>query len=92
MILLWLVLPHQKRQVKKRVAVILKRSVARIAQTRDGHVPNETHIGHLLRNEMDTHADTSCAGANWSLMEYTGQVCEVSPFLSSYNPVRDCKN
>jgi hypothetical protein len=33
---------------------------------------------------MDTHADTCCAGANWSLMELTGEVCDVNPFLNSY--------
>ena len=38
---------------------------------------------------MDTHADTCCAGANWSLMELTGDVCDVNPFLDSYNPVSE---
>ena len=55
----------------------------------DGKVPNDTSPGHLSYNEMDTHADTCCAGANWALLEYTGQVCEVSPFLSSYAPVSE---
>jgi hypothetical protein len=38
---------------------------------------------------MDTHADTSCAGANWSLMELTGELCDVNPFLASYQPVQE---
>jgi hypothetical protein len=38
---------------------------------------------------MDTHADTSCAGANWSLMELTGEICDVNPFLVSYQPVQE---
>ena len=38
---------------------------------------------------MDTHADTCCAGANWSLMELTGEVCDVNPFLESYQPVQE---
>jgi hypothetical protein len=38
---------------------------------------------------MDTHADTSCAGANWSLMELTGELCDVKPFLDSYNPIME---
>ena len=41
------------------------------------------------RNEMDTHADTSCAGANWKLMELSNTMCEVSPFLDSYQPVQE---
>lgn len=35
---------------------------------------------------MDTHANTYCAGANWSLMELTGEICNINPFLDSYNP------
>ena len=37
---------------------------------------------------MDTHANTSCVGANWSLMELTGELCDVNPFLASYQPVQ----
>jgi hypothetical protein len=45
--------------------------------------------GHTARNELDTHANTCCAGANWSLLETTGEYCEVSPFLGSYEPVSE---
>jgi hypothetical protein len=38
---------------------------------------------------MDTHADTCCAGANWALMDLTGNICEVTPFLESYEPGND---
>jgi hypothetical protein len=38
---------------------------------------------------MDTHADTCCAGANWALMDLTGNICEVTPFLESYEPVNE---
>ena len=38
---------------------------------------------------MDTHADTCCAGSNWSLLETTGEFCEVSPFLGTYEPVSE---
>jgi hypothetical protein len=38
---------------------------------------------------MDTHADTCCAGSNWSVLEYTGQLCEVTLFLSSYETVTE---
>ena len=37
---------------------------------------------------MDTHADTCCAGANWTPMHYTGDICEVSPFLNTYTQVQ----
>ena len=38
---------------------------------------------------MDTHADTCCVGDNWTPMHYTGEICEVSPFLNTYTPVQD---
>jgi hypothetical protein len=43
----------------------------------------------MANNELDTHADTSCAGANWSLMELTGEICDINPFLASYQPVQE---
>jgi hypothetical protein len=44
---------------------------------------------------MDTHANACCAGTNWSLMELTGEVCNVNPFLDLYQliseiPVAQC--
>jgi hypothetical protein len=39
---------------------------------------------------MDTHADTCCAGANWQLLDFTNEVlCKVTPFLDSYEPVKE---
>jgi hypothetical protein len=43
----------------------------------------------MANNEMDTHADTYCDGANWSLMELTGEICNVNPFLANYQPVQE---
>ncbi len=48
-----------------------------------------TQPGHVSRNELDTHADTCCAGANWALMDLTGDICEVTSFLESYEPVNE---
>jgi hypothetical protein len=48
-------------------------------QTRDiRQVQNQTRAGFIACNEMDYHADTCCAGSNWSLMELTGEVCDVN--------------
>eukprot|EP00957_Ditylum_brightwellii_P102898 7842626-Ditylum_brightwellii.AAC.1 len=38
---------------------------------------------------MDLHADTCCAGANWHVVDFTGEVCEVNPFLNSYEPMQE---
>jgi hypothetical protein len=50
-------------------------------------VKHRATAGFMANNELDTHADTSCAGANWSLMELTGEICDANPFLASYQPV-----
>jgi hypothetical protein len=52
-------------------------------------VQNQTRAGFIACNKMDTHVDTCCAGSNWSLMELTGEVCDVNPFLNSYDPVTE---
>eukprot|EP00957_Ditylum_brightwellii_P048675 3693336-Ditylum_brightwellii.AAC.1 len=38
---------------------------------------------------MDSHTDTCCAGANWCVVNFTGVVCDVKPFLDSYEPVQE---
>jgi hypothetical protein len=52
------------------------------------HIKNDTMAGHIARDELDTHTDTCCAGANWSLMELTSEICDVNPFLDSYQPIQ----
>ena len=58
-------------------------------------VPHQTLTGHIARNEIDNHADTICAGANWRVLEFTGEYCEVSPYSDEYEsrknvPVAKC--
>ena len=40
-------------------------------------------------NEIDNHADTICAGPNWTLLELSGEYCNVSPFSTDYQPKTD---
>eukprot|EP00957_Ditylum_brightwellii_P111152 8475710-Ditylum_brightwellii.AAC.1 len=49
-------------------------------------IPHETSPSHAVRNKMDTHTNTCCAGSNWQVLELTGEACEVNPFLESYKP------
>ena len=39
------------------------------------------------RIELDSHADTIVAGANCTILEYTGKVCDVSPYRDDYDSV-----
>ena len=45
--------------------------------------------GHTSQNEMDTMSDTSCAGSNWSVLEWTGHSCDVYPFNEQYEATKD---
>ncbi len=48
-----------------------------------------TEMGTISRIEMDTHADTCCAGATWQLLDFTNEVCKVTSFLDYYEPVKE---
>src|SRR5210317_281093 len=41
------------------------------------------------RNEIDTRADTTCCGKNFRPIEYTGKVCDVSPFHSDLDSMKN---
>jgi hypothetical protein len=88
-----LVLPHpplsSSEQTKKTISVVSKRVIRQVKRGYGDVTPHDTIAGVIARNEMDTHADTSCAGANWKLEETTDEVCEVTPFLDSYAPVKE---
>eukprot|EP00957_Ditylum_brightwellii_P128157 9774960-Ditylum_brightwellii.AAC.1 len=43
----------------------------------------------MARNEIDLHTDTCCAGANWHVIDFTGEFCDDNPFLDSYEPVQE---
>jgi hypothetical protein len=79
---------YKRRQSGKQrtISIVSKRYINRAKS----HKTNgNTQPGHMLRNEMDTHADTCCAGVNWSLLETTGEFCEVSPNLGTYQQVSE---
>ncbi|MGH3053399.1 MAG: hypothetical protein ACRDL7_00290, partial [Gaiellaceae bacterium] len=39
------------------------------------------------RADLDSHADTCCAGSSTIVIEYTNQTCDVSPFSNEYAPM-----
>ena len=89
-----LALPHPMinknigKQTRKSVSVVSKRVIKETRRAYGEAIPHETTPGAIARNEMDTHADTCCAGANWKLMEMTNEVCEVTPFWTVTHPSR----
>jgi hypothetical protein len=82
--------PHPNFCGRNRIVYVMsKRSVKESKCSYGESVPNETVLGTIGRNEMDTHTDTCCAGANWRLLNFTNEVCEVTPFLDLYEPVKE---
>ena len=61
------------------------RSVREVASKLNGRKKSR----HASFCELDTHADTCCAGANCALMEDTGHRVSVAPYNSSYKPMPD---
>ena len=53
------------------------------------NIKNNTVAGHIARNElilMQTLVVLVPIGVSWS---YTGEVCDVNPFLDSYQPIQE---
>ena len=88
LILLLFVMLHPKHTGKKRkISVISKRVIEKARHITEEN--NKTVQGNIARNEIDTHADTCCSVTIWTPMNYTGDICEVYPFLSTYAPVQE---
>ena len=84
-----LVMPRSKRKYEPYcISVIYKRIIGQ-AKRDPGSVANPTTPGHIACNELDSHADTCCAGENCAPMLYTGEHCKVSPFISTYDLVQE---
>ena len=45
----------------------------------------------VMATEIDNHTDTHCFGQNFMPFSWTGKVCTVSPFLSTYEAFADVK-
>ena len=39
--------------------------------------------------ELVSHGDTIVAGSNYVVLNYTGKVCDVSPYRDDYEPIND---
>ena len=61
-----------------------ERSVKRV-RTEEQAIPPITHEN--VRSELDSRADTICAGLNCRLIHYTGQECTVSGFHSQLGTI-----
>jgi hypothetical protein len=46
-------------------------------------------LDELLRTSLDSHADTCCAGPNFTVLELTGEKVNVFPFSNKLSAVKD---
>jgi hypothetical protein len=61
-----------------------------VSLTRASPMEQRSYLPHKWgRIELDTHADTFCAGANFVPLHFTQQVVDVSPYSEDYSPMKD---
>ena len=70
------------------------RTVKRIAN-KVGYEAKEKGYGtrhtQVKYAELDSHADTTCLGSTSVPIYFTGEECDVSPYLSEYEPMKGIK-
>ena len=84
-----LVMPRSKHNYEPYCISVISKRIIGQSKRDPGRIANPTTPGHVVCNELDRHAGTCCAGANWTPMLYTVENCEVSPFLSTYDPMQE---
>ena len=67
---------HQIRSTKRRVSSTKTANSSKLQSTHG-------------RCEMDSHADTCVAGSNCVILHFTGQECDVSPYHSGYDDMKN---
>ena len=78
--------PPRHRIISRIVSSVRKIAKTKTTRTEYQHRPQPTLYGRI---ELDTHADTTVLGSNCVILSYTGKECEVSPYSSQYEAVRD---
>ena len=48
-----------------------------------------TTPGTVGKCKIDNHADTCCLGSNFIPLYFTGETCDVTPYLDEYEPAKD---
>ena len=64
-------------------------STRRVCSSQQSHHRNSSIVHGKC--ELDSHADTTVAGANCTVLHFTGQECDVSPFRDDYEPISKVK-
>ena len=73
-------------------AIIHPRSISQLRSTTRRTSAARSHARPQLsvthgKCELDSHADTTVAGSNCTVLAYTGKVCDVAPYRDDYQPV-----
>jgi hypothetical protein len=65
------------------------RIIAQVDRKRKLEELEDPTPGFEARNELDTRADTICAGANFLCVRPTGMMCSVKGFHQSFAPIHE---
>ena len=68
-------------------AVAAVRSTNRYRSIKSFETNNSNDPGTIARCELDSHVDRCVAGPNFQLDEYTGDFCDVTPYLADNQPL-----
>ena len=77
--------PHHNLDYLRRICQ-LKSTPRRAAAARSEKSRSKNDVVYG-KCELDSHADTIVAGSNCKLLNYTGKVCDVTPYRDDYEPV-----
>ena len=64
-------------------------STRRVCSSQQSHHRNSPIVHGKC--ELDSHSDTIVAGANCTVLHFTGKECNVSPFRDDYEPISKVK-
>jgi hypothetical protein len=81
----------KKSNKKTRISMIPTRCISADSRNVTRVRSNHQHQDSLRyeKCELDSQADTCCAGSTFKVVEYTGKVCNVYPYNPKYKPKAD---
>ena len=76
----------KKLHSSSRRSVASSKSSLRVSQATVGAATSSVKYG---RCELDSHADTTVAGSNCIVLQFTGKECDVSPYREDYDSINN---
>ena len=65
------------------------REIKKTTQSQERFFKSDHEVNTFAKCELDTRADTICAGINFRALAYTGQSCDVKGFHDSFDSLKN---